>query len=74
MWVRAKYKTHLTAATPEIIITHSVQEGSKWLAFHEPEVEPTLPWRVNHRKLNIRISETQFEELFAPESTYSTYS
>ena len=74
MWVRAKSKTQLTAATPELIFTHSVQEGSKWLAFYEPDVEPNLSWRVNHRKLNIRISETQFEELFAPESTYSTYS
>ena len=67
MWVRAKSKTQLTAATPELIFTHSVQEGSKWLAFYEPDVEPNLSWRVNHRKLNIRVSEERMWELFEEE-------
>ena len=67
MWVRAKSKTQLTAATPDLIITHSVQEGSKWLAFYEPEVEASLPWRVNHKKLNIRVNEERFRELFEEE-------
>ena len=64
MWVRAKEKTQLSAVSQEIIITQSVQEGSKWLAFFEPEVVPSLPWRVNHKHLNIRISEDRFKELF----------
>ena len=64
MWVRAKTKTQLTAATPDLIIKHSVQECSKWLAFYEPDVEPNLSWRVNHRKLNIRVSEERFREMF----------
>ncbi len=67
MWVRAKSKTQLTAATPDLIITHSVQEGSKWLAFYEPLVCAELPWRVNHKKLNIRVTEERFRELFAEE-------
>lgn len=67
MWVRAKAKTQLTAATPDLIITHSVQEGSKWLAFYEPGVCVNLPWRVNHKKLNIRVSEERFRELFEEE-------
>ena len=64
MWVRAKEKTQLSAVSQEIIITQSVQEGSKWLAFYEPEIVPTLPWRVNHKHLNIRVSESRFRELF----------
>ena len=64
MWVRAKEKTQLSAVSQDIIITQSVQEGSKWLAFYEPEIVPTLPWRVNHKHLNIRISEKRFKELF----------
>ena len=64
MWVRAKNKTQLSAVSQDIIITQSVQEGSKWLAFYEPDIIPTLPWRVNHKHLNIRLNEERFRELF----------
>ena len=64
MWVRAKEKVQLTAASPDLIISQSVQQGSKWLAFHEDSVNPELPWRLNHRHLNIRMSEERFRELF----------
>lgn len=64
MWVRAKEKTQLSAVSQDIIITQSIQEGSKWLAFYEPEIVPTLPWRVNHKHLNIRVSESRFRQLF----------
>lgn len=64
MWVRAKEKIQLTAAQDDMIISQSVQKGSKWLAFHEPNVNSSLPWRVNHRHLNIRLRKERFEEIF----------
>ncbi len=64
MWVRAKEKMQITASQPDLIITQSVQQGSMWLAFHEPEVNPDLPWRLNHKHLNVRMREDKFRELF----------
>ena len=65
MWVRAKEKTQLTVTDGHtMLISQSVQPGSKWLAFHEPEVVPSLPWRLNHKHLNIRLPEERFKELF----------
>ena len=64
MWVRAKEKVQLVAESPDLIITQSVQQGSKWLAFNEEHVNAVLPWRLNHRHLNIRMSEERFRELF----------
>lgn len=64
IWVVAKAKTLLSAAAGDIIISESVQEGSKWLAFYEPEINDKLPWRVNHKHLNIRVAEDKFKELF----------
>lgn len=64
MWVRAKEKIQLTAAQDDLAISQSVQAGSKWLAFHEENVNPALPWRLNHRLLNIRMPEERFRELF----------
>ena len=48
MWVRAKEKIQLTATQEDLSISQSVQAGSKWLAFHEENVNPALPWRLNH--------------------------
>ena len=65
MWVRAKEKMQLVAHDPgHLQISYSVQEKQKWTAFYEPDVNPDLPWRINHRLLNIRLSEEQFRELF----------
>lgn len=64
MWVRAKKKVQLEAISPDLTITQSVQEGSKWLAFHEENINPSLPRRLNHRHLNIRMTEDHFRELF----------
>ena len=63
-WVVTKTKTVLSAVADDIAISESVQEGSKWLAFYEPEINDKLPWRVNHRHLNIRVAEDKFKELF----------
>ena len=43
MWVRAKEKIQISAAEAEIMITQSVQKGSKWLAFFEEQVNENLP-------------------------------
>jgi len=64
MWVRAKAKKQVSAAAGNIEISQSIQEGSKWLAFHELGINPELPWRVQHKFLNIRISEDDFREMF----------
>ena len=64
MWVRAKEKIQISAAEAEIMITQSVQKGSKWLAFFEEQVNENLPWRLNHKHLNIRMKEERFRELF----------
>lgn len=64
MWVKAKTKRQISAATENIEISQSVQEGSKWLAFHEPDINAKLPWRVNHKFLNIRLTEEEFREMF----------
>ena len=53
MWVRVKKKIQLSEAEPKIAITQSVQKGSKWLAFYEDKINENLPWRLNHRHLNI---------------------
>lgn len=63
-WIVAKTKTVLSAVADDIVISESVQEGSKWLAFYEPEINDKLPWRVNHKHLNIRVAEDKFKELF----------
>ena len=64
MWVRAKVKTQITSMDPAMQVTFSIQNGSKWLAFHEPDIVPDLPWRLNHKHLNVRMKEKQFLELF----------
>ena len=64
MWVRAKEKIQISAVEAEIAITQSVQKGSKWLAFYEEQINEKLPWRLNHKHLNIRMKEEQFRELF----------
>ena len=64
MWVRAKEKVQLEAAASDLAITQSVQQGSKWLAFFEESINPELPWRLNHKHLNIRMREDRFCELF----------
>lgn len=61
---KSKRKKKLTAAQDGMIISQSVQKGSKWLAFHEPNVNSSPPWRVNHRHLNIRLRKERFEEIF----------
>ena len=66
MWVRAKEKVQLEAVATDLAITQSVQQGSKWLAFFEEDVNPDLPWRLNHKHLNIRMKEERFRELFEP--------
>ncbi|MBR6476391.1 MAG: helix-turn-helix transcriptional regulator [Lachnospiraceae bacterium] len=63
-WVVAKKKTVLSAAAGDILISEAVQEGSKWLAFYEPEINEVLPWRANHKHLNIRVTEDKFSEIF----------
>ena len=63
-WVAAKKKTVLSAAAGDILISEAVQEGSKWLAFYEPEINEDLPWRANHKHLNIRVTEEKFNEIF----------
>ena len=64
MWVRAKEKIQLTASQDDMMISQSVQQGSKWLAFEEPTINPALPWRLNHKHLNIRMREERFRALF----------
>ena len=64
MWVRAKDKIQLAAKQEDCQITYSTQSGSKWLAFFEPGVVPALPWRVQHKYLNVRMTEDRFRELF----------
>ena len=65
MWVRAKEKRQLVAHDAGTLqMTYSVQQTQKWTAFYEPDVIPDLPWRINHRLLNIRLSEREFKELF----------
>ena len=64
MWVRAKEKVQISAAQPDLVITQSIQQGSMWLAFHEPDVNPALPWRLNHKHLNVRMDEARFLALF----------
>lgn len=64
MWVRAKEKIQLSAVASELAITQSVQKGSKWLAFYEDQIDKNLPWRLNHKHLNIRMEEERFRELF----------
>ena len=64
MWVKIKEKTKLSAFTPDIEIMLSAQKGSKWIAFYEPDENSRLPWRLNHRHLNIRVSEEKFADLF----------
>ena len=63
--VRAKRKTQVTGHEPgHMQFTYSFQEGSKWLAFYEPEYLPDLPWRLNHKFINIRLNEDRFREIF----------
>lgn len=64
MWVRAKEKIQLKAAQDDCQITYSAQKGSKWTAHHEPDVVPSLPWRIQHRYFNVRLTEERFLELF----------
>lgn len=64
MWVRAKAKKQVTAVAERIEITQSIQKGSNWIAFHEPGINPDLPWRVQHKFLNIRMAEEDFKEMF----------
>ena len=54
----------VVSSRPDLIISQSVQQESKWLAFHKENVNPALPWRLNHRHLNMRMSEDRFRELF----------
>lgn len=64
MWVKAKEKVQLDAVAADLAITQSVQQGSKWLAFHEEDISPYLPRRLNHKHLNIRMKKDCFSELF----------
>ena len=64
MRVRAKQKIQMKAAQQNCQITYSAQEGSKWNAYYEPDFVPDLPWRVQHRFTNVRITEERFRELF----------
>ena len=63
--VRAKRKTQVAGyEAGNMQFTYSFQEGSKWLAFHEPDYLPDLPWRLNHKFVNIRLAEGRFREIF----------
>ena len=64
MWVRAKEKVRFEARQPDCQITYSAQKTSKWTAHYEPEIIPDLPWRLQHRYMNVRLSEERFRELF----------
>jgi len=72
MWVRAREKRQLVAhERGHLQISYSVQEKQKWTAYYEPTVNPDLPWRVNHRFLNIRLSDEDFKDLFVEFKPYS---
>ncbi|MBR6983464.1 MAG: hypothetical protein IKH75_08035 [Ruminococcus sp.] len=71
MRVRARIKYQIKGYEPEKLqFTYSFQEGSKWNAFYEPDIISELPWRLNKKFLNFRMTEKQFNELFVEEKEW----